>query len=91
MKTKNKNAVKNLLEIRADYHKETFGKHITWESTNNGTKDVPVWKINIYEDQDDAVSFHYEIIGMIATIAMVNHWLSIETRKGRRVVRFHLY
>ena len=90
MKTKNKNVVKNLLEIRADFHKETFKEHVSWESVNLGTKDDPDWQIDIYEARD-GFSFDYEYIAMIVQVSMVSDWLSVEERKGRKVVRFHLY
>ena len=91
MKTKNKNAMKNLLEIRADFHKETFGKHVTWEIKNVGTKSDPAWNVDIYEDQDNGFSFNYEHIARMAMIAMVSQWMGMEERKGRKVVKFHLY
>ena len=91
MKTKNKNVVRNLLEIRADFHKETFGPRITWEIKNLGTKKDPNWNINIYENQNTLVSFNYEIIGIIAMAAMVTQLMDIEERNGKKVIRFHLY
>ena len=90
MKTKNKNVVKGLLAIRADLHDETFGKHVSWDSVNRGTKGDPNWQIDIYEDRD-GISFNYEHIATIAMISMVSHWLSVEERKGEKVIRFHLY
>ena len=91
MKTKNKNVVRNLLEIRADFHKETFGKHVSWEIKSLGTKNEPNWNINIYENQITLVSFNYEIIAMIANAAMVTQLMDIEERNGEKVIRFHLY
>jgi len=92
MKTKNKNVVRNLLEIRADFHNETFGKQISWKSVNVGTKDNPNWHIDIYEVQfSPTVSFNYDIIGKIATVAMVNHWMGADEMNGRTIVKFHLY
>jgi len=91
MKTKNKNAVKNLLEIRADIHSETFGKSITWEIKNMGTKEEPNWNVNIYENHSTLVSFNYEIIGMIAMTAMVSQLMDLVERNGVKVIRFHLY
>ena len=91
MKTKNKNLVLGLLAIRADFYKDTFGKHVSWESVNRGTKDDPDWQIDIYEDQDTGYSFNYEHIAMIAQVSMASHWLSVKEIKGRNIVRFHLY
>ena len=91
MKTKNKNVVRNLLEIHADFHKETFGTHITWEFKNLRTKEDPNWCVLIYENRDPATSFHYKTIGTMAEIAMVNHWMDTEERNGEKVIRFRLY
>ena len=88
MKTKNKNIVIGLLAIRADFHNETFGKSVSWKSVNLGTKEGPNWVINIYEAQfHRAVSHNYEVIGDIARIAMVSHYLIAEDGQ----IKFHLY